>query len=284
FATQKSEPNSQEVGLVSASQGSGSSNSPCLSPVVHREAASRALTKLGLSPLVTPSAIRSQGGKISSGKRKVEAATAVVRKKVCHALGLTSEDLVSPESQKAQDHDLLMAEVKEKVAHASNKNRKYQLLSLIPLSMSINEAAQQFGVSRTLISNSRKLKVEQGILPQVNFTRTPTVADSTKILIKEYYCREDNCKILPGTRDCVSVAKGIYEQKRLLLSNLRELHQAFKREYEDLKVGFSVFWALKPKWCVFAGAAGTHEQCICQIHQNFKLVLHALNIRGITGI
>jgi len=29
---------------------------------------------------------------------------------------------------------------------------------------------------------------------------------------------------------------------------------------------------------VSAGAAGTHEQCVCQTHQNFKLVLHALNL------
>lgn len=31
--------------------------------------------------------------------------------------------------------------------------------------------------------------------------------------------------------------------------------------------------------CVSAGKAGTHEQCVCQTHQNFKLLSHALNMK-----
>ncbi|KAK3911370.1 Trigger factor [Frankliniella fusca] len=272
-----SEPSSQDVVNQAASQGSGTTDSPSLSPAIQKESAHRSLATIGLSPLVVHN-LRTQGSKIRTAKRKADEAASIVRKKVCRALGISENDLISNEAQRARDHDLLMNEIKQKLPIAS-KAQKYQLLSLVPLSMSLNEAAEYFEVSRTLLRRARQIKVEQGILPTLHFTRTSTVLESTKLLIKEYYSREDNCKILPGTRDCVSIRKGVYEQKRLLLSNLPELYQQFKSEYEDLKVGLTTFSSLKPKWCVFAGGAGTHEQCICQTHQNIKLLMYALNVK-----
>lgn len=269
-----SEPNSQEVQC--GSQTSGSTGSSGLSVTIQKEAASRSLQKIGLSPLATN--IRRKQGMLCAAKSKIDAAANIIRKKVCRAYDIDPEELESTDAMKAKDHDLLMDQIKEKLPSAS-KIQTYQLLSLVPLSMSINKAAVQFGVGRTVVSNSRKLRIEKGILPIPDFTRESSVLESTKILVKEFYCREENCKILPGSRDCVSVGKGVYEQKRLLLSNLSELYASFKQEYEGLKIGITTFVSLRPKWCIFAGSAGTHEQCICQIHQNFKLVLHALNIR-----
>ena len=274
----KSEPNSQEFGMhLTSSQCSDSSGSPSLSPAVQTEAASRTLKSIGLSPLVT-SGIKTKGGKVTAAKRKIDAATSLVRKKVCRALGIHAYELENTEARKAKDHDLLMNEVKQRIPAAS-KIQRYQLLSLVPLSMSINEASQFFGVSRTLFTKTRQLKIEKGIMPVPNFERTSSVPESTKLLVVDYYCSDENSKVLPGARDCVSVGKGVYEQKRLILMNLPELHKSFKKDNEGLKIGISLFSSLRPKWCVFAGGPGTHEQCICQIHQNFKLILYALNIK-----
>ena len=57
-------------------------------------------------------------------------------------------------------------------------------------------------------------------------------------------------------------------QKWLILCNLKELYEAFKSTYPLLKVGFSKFCSLRPKWCVLAGATGTpwpghgYTQCL----------------------
>ena len=274
LGTAKSDQNSQDA---VGSQSSGSTGSPNLSPAVQKEAASELLSKIGLSPMVLKN-IQTQKAKILLGKRKLEAATEIVRKKVCRALAVTPGDLETEETKKAKDHDLLMDEIKERLPSAS-KVQKYQLLSLIPLRISLSSAASQFGVSRKLISRARMLRVEKGILPVQDFTRKSTVLESTKQLVRDFYCREDNCKILPGSRDCVRVSKGVYEQKRLLLSNLAELYASFRKEYPNEKIGITLFFSLRPKWCVFAGTAGTHLQCICQIHQNFELILHALGLK-----
>lgn len=65
----------------------------------------------------------------------------------------------------------------------------------------------------------------------------------------------------------------IQKQKRLILCNLKELHCHFKKEHPNLKVGFSKFAQLRPKWCVLAGPHGTHTVCVCSIHQNVKLMI-----------
>ena len=197
----KNEPNSQEV---ASTQTSGTSGSPNLSPAVLREVAARCLLKLGLSPYETNA--RAKIGILASAKRKIDQATDLVRKKVCRAAGIGAEDLETTDTRKARDHDLLLEEIKRKLPTAS-RHQKYQLLSLVPLSMSLSSAEQYFGVSRHVLRTARELKIKEGILPKTDFTRTSSVAESTKLLIKEFYCLDKNSKVLPGVKDCVSASK-----------------------------------------------------------------------------
>ena len=47
----------------------------------------------------------------------------------------------------------------------------------------------------------------------------------------------------------------------------------FKSEYPEEKIGRSKFCEIRPKWCILAGASGTHTVCVCPHHQNVKLML-----------
>ena len=68
--------------------------------------------------------------------------------------------------------------------------------------------------------------------------------------------------------------KGVgHVQKRLILCNLNDLYAEFKRIYPTLKIRFTKFCSLRPKWCVYAGASGTH--CVCTHHQNVVLLVNA---------
>ena len=44
-----------------------------------------------------------------------------------------------------------------------------------------------------------------------------------------------------------------------------------------MKIGFSKFCTLHPKWCVIAGLSGTSSVCVCTTHQNTILLVDALN-------
>ena len=63
--------------------------------------------------------------------------------------------------------------------------------------------------------------------------------------------------MLPGAKDKVSIGRGHYHQKRLLLCTAKELYAAFKLKYPCTKVGLSRFFEFKPKWCVAPGASSS---------------------------
>ena len=83
----------------------------------------------------------------------------------------------------------------------------------------------------------------------------------------------DRC--LVRMKDFVSVrqeGKRVHVQKRLVLSNLKEVFCAFKDAFPNQKIGFSKFTELRPPHFVLAGASGTHSVCVCTMHQNIKLM------------
>ena len=54
------------------------------------------------------------------------------------------------------------------------------------------------------------------------------------------------------------------------------LYIQFKEKYPEIKIGFSKFCSLRPKWCIGAGATGTQSACACTHHQNAILLVAAL--------
>ena len=68
-------------------------------------------------------------------------------------------------------------------------------------------------------------------------------------------------------------------QRRLILSNLRELYNLFKDKHPEQKIGFSKFAELR---CVLAGASGTHAICVCTIHQNMNLMMQSIKLGELT--
>ncbi len=54
---------------------------------------------------------------------------------------------------------------------------------------------------------------------------------------------------------------------------LKESHIQFKEKFPTDKIGFSKFAELRPKECTLPNGKGTHNVCVCTIHQNFKLAL-----------
>ena len=52
----------------------------------------------------------------------------------------------------------------------------------------------------------------------------------------------------------------------------------FKLRYSTVKIGFSKFCTIRPKWCIMVDSSGSHSVCICAIHQNVKLLIDAMGI------
>lgn len=73
---------------------------------------------------------------------------------------------------------------------------------------------------------------------------------------------------------------------RLLLGNLDDLHKIFCKKYPEVKLSQSKFTKLRPRQCIKAGQSGSHNVCVCVIHQNVKLkvegIVKTLQRKGLT--
>ena len=67
-------------------------------------------------------------------------------------------------------------------------------------------------------------------------------------------------------KDFVSVTKYSVKtkhQKRLLLLYIKQLFLEFKKEYPTVKIGFSKFCELRPKWVKTVNHSGMHSVFVC---------------------
>ena len=87
--------------------------------------------------------------------------------------------------------------------------------------------------------------------------------------------------MMPGKKDCVKVVdeEGGRDlvQKRLLLSDLKEIDKASCLKYPDMKIGVSKFSKLRLRNCIFVEFTGTHNVCVCKIHQKINPKFVSLN-------
>jgi len=137
----------------------------------------------------------------------------------------------------------------------------------------------EFGVSRYLIKSSRKLRKDNGILPNINSHGAKPTDDETIKWVQVFYHGDSVSRILPGAKDYVSLRVGDkrgHRQKSLKLTNLNELYALFRQNYTKAKIGLSKLCQLRPKECITVVARGTHSVCICTIHENVKLMLSTL--------
>ena len=231
---------------------------------------------LGCSPLKSVS----KRDKRRYGKRKARDMASAAKCNVAKALHLESNELSSTESEccvKCQDQERLIDLLKQKCM-VSSRQEKLKLLTLAPASWSIKRTANEFQVTKHLVKKSRALKKSKGILADPISRKGKTLDSDIKDRVVALYQSDEYSRICPGKKDYVSVkVNGVKEQrqKRLLLVNVKELHIEYLKETGD-KIGFSTFAELRPKWCVPVSSTGMHSVCVCEIHQNVKLLVCAI--------
>ena len=121
-----------------------------------------------------------------------------------------------------------------------------------------------------------KVREMEGVLGKPKKIEGKKLAETTMDLVTQFYYEDSVSRTCPGVKDYVSVktVNGREQRvKRLVLGNLKDVYQTFKKKYPDVQVGFSKFAEARPKECVLAGVRGTHAVCVCTIHQNVKLMI-----------
>ena len=185
----------------------------------------------------------------------------------------TSEDVI----EKPNDFDRLLELMKEKLSDKTLKtSRVVQILTIAPQSWSCAKIAEYFNVSAYLVCESRNLAKMKGILECPDRKKGGNaITEEVRQSVLLFFEDDEYSRLMPGTKDYVSVGRNVHKQKRLILCNLKELYAAYEEKYPQHKIGLSKFCSLRPKWCITVSHSGSHSVCVCTIHQNTKLIVEA---------
>lgn len=207
-----------------------------------------------------------------------EKVSIVMQKDILDEICRQEKEELKENEAKAKDMDNFIALLKSKFETDLTRREKVQLLTLIPSSWSRKKIQEEFQVTEPMVRESRTLLKEGGILASPGPKKGRKLRDNVIEQVINFFESDEYSRALSGMKDKVSIAKNKYKSKRLLLGNLNELYASFKFDYAETKISFSKFCKLRPKWCVLAGASGTHNVCVCEIHQNVELLLDAAPI------
>lgn len=186
----------------------------------------------------------------------------------------TQSDVPDPEPE-------IVSQLKHKFATTLDKHTKVQILSILPTTWSARRISKEFHTSRHMAVLTKKLVAEKGILCEPNKrAATNHITEEVKNRVVKFYLTDNISQPCAGKRDFVTINENnekVRKQRRLVLMNLEEAYALFKQQNIGQKIGFSTFAALRPKECLLAlNNCGTHTVCVCQYHQNVKLIFEPM--------
>ena len=173
----------------------------------------------------------------------------------------------------------MIQQLKEKFCTTTKRSEKVQVLTVLPKSWTVRRVQSEFGASNYMVRTAKQLTKQKGILSTPNLKQGHQLSAEIISLVQEFYESDEVSRAMPGKKDFVSVKQAagdgrIHLQKRLVLSNLKEAYRLFKEKFPTKNIGFSKFAELRPKQCILAGGSGTHNVCVCTIHQNVQLMMN----------
>ena len=169
-------------------------------------------------------------------------------------------------------------DLKKSFLQMQTRADKLHYLSTIPSDWGIKKIQNFFNISRRMARKGKKLQIE-GIASHAKPKTGRPLSDSLIGDVKIFFLSEDASRVMPGAKDCISVykdGKRYQEQKHLLLNNLSELHKQFLTNHPQHKISLSKFKKLRPRQCIMADKKGTHNVCVCKIHENVRLKVQGL--------
>jgi hypothetical protein len=129
----------------------------------------------------------------------------------------------------SNDYKKLIAQLQEK-CKLSKKEEKIKIISLLPSSWSKQRICKEFDVTDYQVRLSRKLMKSQGVLPELKNKDGHRLSNEVVNDVIKFYEDDENSRLCPGKKECVSLGHKVYEQNRLILYTLNELFVAFKEK------------------------------------------------------
>ena len=145
--------------------------------------------------------------KVAYGKRKLGQILNSSSEMIASTLDLSVDELtgcalskmIRECCQKASDLDMLTEAIKEKLKIANNKE-KVKLLTITPVSWSIQQTADFFCVSTAMVKKAKNLKKTNGILSEPKEKTGRPISDELKQAVEHFYESDQYSRMCPGKK------------------------------------------------------------------------------------
>ena len=137
------------------------------------------------------------------------------------------------------------------------------MLAPVPEGWTIKKTVDFFKASEHTLRQARKLKKEGILATPGSYSREGLRKENERRFLRFY--ERDVSRQCPGKKYFINIKKmdGLKEkvQKRIILGSISEINVNFKGEFPSLKIEFSTFASLQPKWFMPVAVAN-HTMCV----------------------
>ena len=128
-----------------------------------------------------------------------------------------------------QDFAKLMEELRVKFNNIeTSRAKKVPILTLKHDSWTTKETMSFFNCSKHLVNRVTQGKKERGIITIPARKQRQGITEEAELQVVSLYEDDEYSTMLPGAKHKISIGRGHYLQKRLLLCTVKELYAAFK--------------------------------------------------------
>ena len=251
-----------------------------------RDEVDRSLGSIDISPIRLHKL--NQKDKVKYVKRKGEDAADAIATKIAKVAHVEKQSIqpTPSTSDNCEDCLALVNDIKEKCRQEKPTRREMtSLLTLLPKHWTYGRIKSEFSefgnITKYTMQQAKKLRAECGILANLPKKKGRPMSVETRERVIKFLCDDEISRTCAGAKDTVTVKIDGNKQKvtkRLLLANMHELYVEFRKRNPENSIGFSAFCAIRQEYCPYCvpvTSSGMHTVCVCEIHQNAKLILAA---------
>lgn len=158
------------------------------------------------------------------------------------------------EENSAETNDNWIADLRQALSNEATRSGKITLLTTVPLSWSVQKMRREFQASSRMASRGKKFHISCGYGARPQSKVGPKKEDHILEKVQKFYILDENCRIMPGRKDYISVLKNgerlqleknyFYTILKTFTLNLWQISRKFKYHYRILDDcgPVSVYW------------------------------------------
>lgn len=114
----------------------------------------------------------------------------------------------------ADGYKSLVENLKTKFKKCEKIGEKIKILTLVPAFWTVEKVCHEFNATKYEGKKARELLKQEGVLPELTYKVRDGIAEDIKAKVVNFYENDENTRICPGEKDCISIQNKSGEKEK----------------------------------------------------------------------